>query len=475
MSGTLVGWPSLAALSRQVSERRISPTELIDLSYSRIHALNPHFRAFVSTCEDTARTQAREAERLVLRGEARPLEGIPLAVKDNTAVAGLALTNGSRSSSIAPVEFDAEVVVRLRAAGAIVVGKTSLPEFGAVPVTESALAGVCLNPWDAGRTCGGSSGGSAVAVATGMVPFAQGNDGGGSLRIPASCCGVVGLKPARGRISVGPNPDGSGMVSTGFITTRTADQAFLLDLTTGYARGDQFPAPAPRLPFSAHLAVRPRPLRIAWTSRPPVDAAVAAECAGAVEMAAGMLADLGHEVVQIDPGWTRDWLAREFRRTWVAGILATVLTLPPDRRGPEFLERHIRAMQELGQRSSGGRLLLSQSRLQAYARETTALWQRWDVVMTPTLAAPALAVGELFSTVEEDPYLPLDRADAFSPYTPLFNINGQPAVSLPLGWQDGFPIGVQLAAPPYREDLLLQLSLQLEHKTNWPARRPPAL
>lgn len=471
---TLPGWPSLGELAQMVASKQVSPQELVDLSYARIARLNPHLNAFVATCEEGAREQARSAERRILSGAARPLEGVPVAVKDNTAVAQMPLTNGSRSSGRAPVAYDAEVVGRLRRAGAIVVGKTNLPEFGAVPVTESGLLGTCRNPWDVELTCGGSSGGSAVAVAAGMVPVAQGNDGGGSLRIPASCCGVLGLKPSRGRISLAPAPDGAGLVSTGFLTTRTCDQALLLDLVSGPSLGDQFPTPAPRRPFSAALAGAAPRLRIAWTVEPPVETAIAPGCAAAVEAAADMLAGLGHEVVPIDPKWTRDWLAEEFRQVWTAGILATVLGLPPSRSGAEFLEPHIRTMAQLAAQRSAGDLLNSQARLQLYAREVAQLWQRWDVVMTPALAAPGLRVGELFQGVADDPLAPLERADRFSPYTPLFNVTGQPAASLPLHWADGFPIGVQLAARPHREDHLLQLSHQLEQLTSWPARRPPA-
>jgi amidase len=474
MEATLPGWPSLAELAQMVARQQVSPTELVDLSYSRIALLNPHLNAFVATCEDSAHELARQAERLILRGEARPLEGIPVAVKDNTAAMHMPVTNGSRSSSRAPLEYDAEVVARLRRAGAIVVGKTNLPEFAAVPVTESVRLGTCLNPWDVTVTCGGSSGGSAVAVAAGMVPVAQGNDGGGSLRIPASCCGVLGLKPSRGRISLGPGPDGGGLVCAGFLTLRTSDQALLLDLAGGPAPGDQFPTPAPRLPFSAMLAGDGPRLRIGWTVQPPVEATIAPVCAAAVEAAAAMLADLGHEVVAIDPGWTRDWLAAEFRQVWTAGILATVLGLPPGHSGPDFLEGHILVMAELAAQRSSGELLQSQARLQLHAREVAPLWQKWDVIMTPTLAAPGLSVGELFRGAAEDPLSPLDRADRFSPYTPLFNVTGQPAASIPVHWADGFPIGVQLAAGPYREDHLLLLSRQLEQLTAWSRRRPPA-
>lgn len=475
MEATLPGWPSLGDLAQLVRRKEVSPRELVDLSYSRIAALNPHLNAFTATCEERARSEALEAERRVLRAEARPLEGIPVAVKDNTAAAGMAVSNGSRSSSRAPASFDAEVVARLRRAGAIVVGKTNLPEFAAVPVTESLLLGTCLNPWKNTVTCGGSSGGSAVAVAAGMVPVAHGNDGGGSLRIPASCCGILGLKPSRGRISLSPGSDGGGLVSAGFLTTRTSDQALLLDLTSGPATGDQYPPPTPRVPFSASLVERKARLRIAWTVQPPVEAEIAPECVAAVRAAAAMLTRLGHEVVEIDPKWTREWVAEDFRRVWTAGILATVLSLQPARVGPGFLEEHIRTMAALATQTSSGELLLSESRLQLHAREVAALWQQWDVVMTPTLAAAPLRVGELFQGMADDPVAPMDRADRFSPYTPMFNVTGQPAISVPVHWEDDVPIGVQLAAKPYREDLLLQLSRQMEQPAGWPGLRPPGI
>ncbi|MHB1502137.1 MAG: amidase [Candidatus Dormibacteria bacterium] len=476
MDSTLPGWASLGELSQMVRAGTVSPTELVSMSYARISLLNPLVNAFVATCEERARAEASRAEARVRRGEARPLEGIPVAIKDNAAVEGMPVTEGSRSSSLEPAASDAEVVARLRRAGAIVVGKTNLPEFGSLPVTESELLGACRNPWDPSLTPGGSSGGSAAAVAAGMVPVAHGNDGGGSLRIPASCCGVLGLKPARGRISLSPSSDGSGLglVTPGFLTTRTSDMALLLDLTSGPAPGDPYHAPPPRLPFSAALASDGPALRIGWTTKPPVEAEVAPACAAAVEAAARMLASHGHQVAEIDPGWTRDWLGEEFRRVWAAGISAQVLGLPVGPSGKPAIEAHIEALASLGAEISSGELLMSEARLQRHAREVAALWRDFDVIMTPTLASPPLRLGELFEGSVANPLEPMARADRFTPFTPLFNVTGQPALSAPTSWAGGIPIGVQLAAGPYREDLLLRLSIQLEHSTRWFSRRPPA-
>ncbi len=469
-------WPSLAQTSQMLRSGRASACDLVSTSLARIESLDPALGAFVVVAGEAAMAKAEEADRRISSGEARPLEGVPVSIKDNTQVAGLPTTRGSRAASTSPATVDSLVVSRLLAAGAIVVGKTALPEFGAIPVTESALLGATRNPWSLDLTPGGSSGGSAAAVAAGLVPVAHGNDGGGSLRIPASCCGLLGLKPSRGRISLSPDPGdaGAGLVTPGFLTRRTSDMALLLDLTAGPAAGDPYYAPEPRIPFTAAIATKGRRLRIGWTTEAPVAAAVDRECEAAVHLAAETVASLGHEVVRLEPDWTRDGLADDFRRVWAAGMLANVLALEHASSRPAPMEGHIRALVELGARVNSGELLLSQARLQAHARSVARLWEGCDVVMTPTLARLPLRVGELFQGADQDPLAPMLLADRFTPFTPLFNLTGQPAISVPVHWSGTIPVGVQLAGRLYEEGLLLQLSQELEMAVGWAERPLPA-
>ena len=467
-------WPSVISLAEQIRHGQISPTEVTQESLRRIARLNPLLNAFVSVGAEPALAQAAESEARLRRGEGRPLEGVPLAIKDNAAVAGMPTTRGSWASRPEVESADAEVVSRLRRAGAIIIGKTNLPEFGSLPVTESDRLGACRNPWDPRLTPGGSSGGSAAAVAAGMVPAAHGNDGGGSLRIPASCCGVFSLKPSRGRISLSPGPGDAmaGLVSPGFLTVTVADTALLLDQTAGPAPGDPYFAPAPRLPFTAALA-RPGPrLRIGWTTVPPVPAAVDESCQTAVLAAAEMLEALGHEVAQVDPGWQRDSLALDFRIVWAAGMHASLLSLDLPPGDKPRVEAHVAALGELGARTRSGDLLMAQARLQLYAREVAALWQECDLILTPTLARSPLEVGELFRGAVGDPMSPMAVADAFTPFTPLFNVTGQPAASMPIHWDGEVPIGVQLVGRLYDEVGLLAVCRELEEASGWPLRAP---
>ncbi len=464
----------MISLAEQIRRGRISPTEATQESLRRIGRLNPLLNAFVSVGSAPALAQAAESEARLGRGEGRPLEGVPLAIKDNTAAAGFPTTRGSRASGPEVETADAEVVSRLRRAGAVIIGKTNLPEFGAIPVTESDRLGPCLNPWDRRLTPGGSSGGSAVAVAAGMVPAAHGNDGGGSLRIPASCCGVFGLKPSRGRISLSPGPGDAmaGLVSPGFLTITVADMAELLDQTAGPAPGDPYFAPSPQPRFTAALA-RPGPrLRIGWTTLPPVPAVVDQRCQAAVVAAAEILEALGHQVAQVDPRWQREGLALDFRTVWAAGMHANLLSLDLPAGAKPRVEAHVAALGELGARTRSGDLLLAQARLQLYAREVAALWQRWDLILTPTLARLPLEMGELFRDAGRDPMSPLAVADSFTPFTPLFNITGQPAASLPTHWEGEVPVGVQLVGRLYGEATLLSVCRELEQATDWPRRAP---
>src|SRR2546421_6520532 len=286
---------STTELSGLMQRRELSPVELLDDCLERIHRLDPQLNAFVVVVEGQARAQAQESERRLLRGEARPLEGLPVPIKDNVALAGCRMTLSSRMAPEREMPVDAELVARLRRAGAVFPGKTNLPEFGTIPSTEGDVHGPAHNPWDLTRTPGGSSGGAAAAVASGMVPVAHGNGGGGSLRIPAACCGLFSMKPSRGRVTHGPLETESvgGLTVDGFISRTVRDNARFLDAIAGPVSGDPYPAPAPARPYEEEALTEPGRLRIAWTTAGPIDVPIHPAHAAAVRDAAELCASLG--------------------------------------------------------------------------------------------------------------------------------------------------------------------------------------
>ncbi len=459
----------LALLAEQVRQRRISPSEVLELCLGRISELSP-LNAFVCVLEEQARAQARASEARILRGEAGPLEGVPIPIKDNVPLAGVPTSQGSRAVPDIPAPEDSPVVRRLRAAGALLVGKTNLPEFGAIPVTENLRYGVTENPVAPGRTAGGSSGGSAAAVAAGLVPAAHGNDGAGSLRIPASCCGLFTIKPSRGFMETGYliGDAMGGMAVEGFLTRTVADQALLLDVATDW-RGPRAPGSLP-VPYSAGAFRMETPLRIGWTTVPPIPVPVAEDCQRAVAAAAELLAGLGHRVEQVDPGWQSDQAGPAFRGLWAVGMRATVLGLAVQGGDPDLVEPHIKALGELADQIGGAEYLVMSVFMQFQASQALRFWDEHDVLLTPSLAQPPLRVGELFQSAAEDPASVMDRADAFSPFTPFANITGQPAAQLPLGLSaEGIPLGVQAIGAQNSEPLLLALASQIEAAHGWTA------
>ncbi len=440
----------------------------------RIEAVDGRINAFAQVDAPGAREQATEAGRR-LRSEApRLLEGLPLAIKDNRRVEGLEVSRGSRAVPEGLAAGDSLVVARLRAHGAVIVGKTALPEFAAIPVTESARLGVTRNPWALDRTPGGSSGGSAAAVAAGMVPAAEGNDGAGSLRIPASCCGLFALKPSRGRIPL--DPDGGdglgGMVSEGFLTRTVADSALLLDAVAGAAPGDPYPPAPPRLPYAAACALPPPRLRVGWTVVPPIEVEVDPGCQAAVVAAVELLAGLGHTVEEVEPGWRRPEVASEFRLLWAAAIRLALLGAAAEGGDPDRAEAHTLALANLGQGLGAAEYLGIRYRLQALTAAAAALWDDWDLILTPSLAQLPLPVGQLLEGEDDRPLEVPERADRFSPFSAYANLSGQPAAQLPLHWHEGLPVGVQLIGRGGEEGLLLGLAQELEEASGWPARRP---
>jgi amidase len=372
---------------------------------------------------------------------------------------------------------DTFVVARLRAAGFVIVGKTALPENGILPTTESRRNGPTHNPWMLDRTPGGSSGGSAAAVAAGMVPLAHGNDGGGSTRIPASCCGLVGLKPSRGRISVGPEAGQSFLVSDGVLTRTVADTAAALDLLAGYELGDATWAPPPAGSYVAAAAHAPARLRVALALNPALDGAVLDPvCEAAARDAADLLEALGHELHEIAAPWSGRDLLDDFTAAFGPGIAMTaVLGAQLARRelSEEDVEPLTWALYEHARAQDTLTYLAAQGRLEVLARQIVASFAEFDAVLTPALAQRPVRIGEIHGR-GPDPLDHYRRSGQFTPYTAIVNVTGLPAIALPLyHGEDGLPTAVQLIGRPAAEDALLGLAGQLEQALPWTGRRAP--
>ncbi|HEX5501381.1 MAG TPA: amidase [Thermomicrobiales bacterium] len=461
----------LAALVR---DGEVTSRELVEAALGRI-AARADLNAF--TVVDGERALA--AADAIGPGDARPFAGVPIAIKDLAAAAGLPQAQGSALFGDYTPGYDAYAVRRIRAAGFVIVGKTSTPEFGIVPVTAPRRFGPTRNPWDTGRTPGGSSGGAAAAVAGGLLPLAHGSDGGGSLRIPAACCGLVGLKPSRGRVSAGPDLGDSFLSTQGALTRTVADTAALLDVMAGYEPGDATWAPPPAEPFAASAARAPRRLRVALTVESPLGTAVDPVCAAAAREAAELLASLGHEVAEAaPPGWRSEETLPFFTVLWAANVAAGVrfggLVAGREPREAD-VEPLTWAFYRQGLATSAPEYLGALARLEAQARRIVSFFcdqGAYDVLLTPALGQRPVRIGEI-DTCAADPLAEFARAADFTPFTPIVNVTGQPAVALPLfQGADGLPLGVQLVGPPAGEGLLLALAAQLEAARPWAGRRP---
>ena len=446
--------------------------ELVSAALERIARLDPDFNAFVEADAERALADADA----VSPGPDRPYAGVPIAIKANVPVAGRALTMGSALLGDHRADHDAFLVSRLRRAGFVIVGMTNLAEFGILPTTEPRHGGPTRNPWDRSRTAGGSSGGSAAAVAAGLVPAAHGNDGGGSLRIPAACCGLVGLKPSRGRISQGPDSGGSLLAVEGVLTRTVADTAALLDVLAGYEVGDAVWAPRAAEPYAVAANHDPGRLRIAVTSRNYLDVTVSAEVEQTLRQVAERLEALGHDLVEATPplpdAAMLDLFLTVFGPQIATGIAAAEVTA--GRPGGDDIEPLSRAVLERATAVPSHGYLAAVAALQQLARRVVAFFAGYDLLLTPTLARAPLAIGELHGCGDR-PLEDLARSGAFAPFTALFNVTGQPAVSVPAGLgADGLPTAVQLVGRPLAEETLLQVVNQLESAHPWPATAPLA-
>jgi amidase len=452
---------------RAVRSREVSPLELVEHYLARIERLSDAVGAFVTVTGDLARRQALLAEAGV--GDASsPLYGVPTAVKDLNATAGVVTEFGSASMAGNVPEVSDEVVLRMEAAGLLSLGKTTTPEFGSPCYTEPDNAPPARTPWDLERMAGGSSGGAAAAVAAGLVPLAQGSDGGGSIRIPASCCGLVGLKPSRGRVSGAPMyGDPVGLGTPGPLARTVRDAAALLDVLAGPVVGDPYWAPPAPRSFLASCEVDPGRLRVGRFLQPVVaDVAVHPEVVRAYEDVTRLLTSLGHDVEEVDVPLPPEAVPT-FETCWA--VLTALSVAPP---GTTHLLRPLtRWLQERGHAVSGPEFGLAVGELRRLAAAALRSLAPYDVVLTPTLAQPPLALGEIRD--DADPARDFENQKAFTPWTSAWNVTGMPAVSLPLHrTPDGLPVGVMLAARPAEEHLLLSLSAQVEAAAPWKGVTP---
>ncbi len=482
-------------LAELVRKKEVRPVELVEEAISRIERLNPQINAVIEKMYDQAR---RMAEEDLPDG---PFKGVPFLLKDSlwTYYAGVPTRAGSRFLSGFVPDHDSELVRRFKAAGLITLGKTNVPEFTLLPVTEPELFGPTRNPWNLDRTSGGSSGGAAAAVAARIVPIAHGNDGGGSIRIPASCCGVFGLKPTRGRTPTGPDLGAvwQGLACDHVLTRSVRDSAAMLDAIAGPDIGAPYYAPPPSRPFLEEVNTEPGRLRIAFTAKPFLKSTVHEDCIKGLEATVQLCRDLGHEVVEAAPEMDGDAFAKAFV-TVVAGELRADIEEMEASLGRKATAKDFEpgtwVLALLGREITAADLSKAVRVLQRMGRQVGQFFEEHDVLLTPTLALPPLVHGALRPKPPEVSIMQLfgrlnaggilnalggvdsvaEKAFAFIPYTPLFNATGQPAMSVPLYWNDeGLPIGMHFVGRYGDEATLFRLAGQLERARPWADRLPP--
>jgi amidase len=459
-------------LASMVRSGDVSSREFVQASLDRIEATSELNHWTLVDAEN-----ALAAADAVKPGDQRPFAGVPIAIKDLFApVAGLRMAQGSDLLGEFTPDYDYGQVRRLKDAGFVIVGKTQTPEFGITPVTNPRRFGPARNPWDPERTTGGSSGGSAGAVACGAVPIAHASDGGGSIRIPAACCGLLGLKPARGRISRAPDLGDHFLSTDGVLARTTEDVAALLDLMSGPELGDATWAPPPDAPF-AELARRdPGRLRIGLVTEMPIESALDPECERGAREAAELLEQLGHHVEEIpSPLQGGDALAGVFTALYAANVGASVLhgqivsgNLP----SPSTVEPLSLWLYETAQQIPAPAYVGALVTGQAIARGIVSTWADWDLVVTPALAQRPVRHADI-DPCGDDPAGQFQKGAEFTPFTPAFNMTGQPAVSVPLlHGDDGLPTAAQIVGAPAGEAVLLQVARQLEEIRPWADRFP---
>ena len=467
-------WLDATDQAALVRSGEVTPLELLDAAIERIERIDPALNAVVIRWFDAARATAAGP---LPEG---PFRGVPTLLKDLWAhFAGQPLTNGNQAlKDVMPVSAaDTTLVARYRAAGFVIAGRTNSPEFGSLPATEPTAWGATRNPWNTDHSPGGSSGGAAAAVAAGMVPIAHASDGGGSIRIPASACGLVGLKPTQGRISLGPYRDESNLGVELCVSRSVRDTAALLDAVRGPGIGDTVIAAPPGRPYTAELGADPGRLRIGLLDHHPFGGPVHEQCALAARNTATLLESLGHSVEPGFPAAMSDpEFARRFSALWSTNMgvgLARIAAQLGRELVPGDVEPVNQAQADFARSVSGVDYALALAATVDFRRAVQQWWaDGWDLLLTPTLGEPPVEIGT-FANDPGSPIAPMVRAAAYVPFTPAFNASGQPAISLPLHWTpDGLPVGVQLVAAYGREDLLIQVAAQLEAAQPWAHRRP---
>ena len=466
--------PELAPLdataqAELVRTRAVTPRELVEAAIDRIERHDREINSVIVRLYDEARSAA---DRPLPDG---PFRGVPFLVKDLLAtVAGAPYAGGLRLLKDAGFRapHDSYLVTRFRQAGFVIVGKTNCSELGIVPTTEPVAWGPSRNPWNAGHSTGGSSGGSAAAVAAGLVPVAHANDGGGSIRIPASCCGLVGLKPSRGRASLGPDAGDimGGLVNEGVVARSVRDAAALLDVIAGAEPGDPYAAPPPSRPYAAEVGAPVGKLRVGFATRyltpTGVMTSIDPACLAGVMSTARLLEELGHTVEEIElPALYRPEYVARFLAVWSAGVAADLDGLEPlvkRKLTADDVEPLTWALYQMGKSVTAPAYLAAWNWLQRTARDIAAGWQRMDVWLTTTITQPPPPLG-YYDSSPQNPLEGIFKAAAIVPFTAPFNVTGQPAISLPLHVADGnLPVGIQLVGAYGREDLLLRLAAQIE-------------
>jgi amidase len=471
-------WLDATAHAKLVADGEATPLELVDAAIARIEKLNPDLNAVVSPLFDKARAAARGP---LPDG---PFRGVPFLLKDLIlGTAGDPLHNGNKLMRALDLRApaDTNLAKRYREAGLVFLGKTSTPEFGLTATSEAVAYGPTKNPWAVRRSPGGSSGGSAAAVASGMVPAAHASDGGGSIRIPSSACGLVGLKTSRGRNSMGPvaGEGWNGLAGEHVVSRTVRDSAGLLDATQGYMPGDPYAAPPPARPFRDEVGRTPGRLRIGFMERTPSWApALHPDCVAAVRDAAKLLESLGHTVEARHPAAIDDAQLPKILLSIITGqtaALLSILELTLGRKlGADDFELWTWTLAELGRKQTMLDFLLAVESRNGVSRSFGEFYSSgFDLLLTPTLAQPPLPLGAL-TPAAANPMATWDKLLGFIPFTPVQNITGEPAISLPLHWSaSNLPIGVQLVAPWGREDVLVRMAAQLEEARPWRDRRPP--
>ncbi len=460
-------------LARLIAERQITPREALDGAIERTEARNPELNAIIRPLYDYAKSRAD-----ALTPGAGPLAGVPYPIKDlGVQIVGIPTSAGTAVLKDVPARFTSTHVERLEAADLVIFGKTNTSEFGLSFTTEPRAFGPTRNPWSLRHSAGGSSGGAAAAVAGGMVPAAHASDGGGSIRVPASCCGLFGLKPTRGRTALGPviSEAWSGLATAHAVTRSVRDSAALLDAVAGSETGDPYFAPPPRRPYLQEVETPPGRLRIALQREASPDFPSAPVCRAAAEQAAKLCEALGHHVEEADPGIDSEAFGEAFLTVIGAHAAVDMDALAQALGRPLVageVETLVVALTEGARRRSAADYARARATIQAFGRRVGYFFEDYDVILSPTLAQPPAPIGTLQTNVEETDAALAQQA-AYSPFTQLYNATGCPAMSVPLVWSpEGLPLGVMFAAPMGREDRLFRLAAQLEAAHPWWDKRP---